>query len=138
MPATCTRLEPVAQGGSTFERKRIGRLLHLFLRIARERVIPTFEEEHALIDRAAVLVPRCVPHARRGAPLEVEQEAGATARQRRRGYGASAPVFARDDVQLAGTVRKEFLQEIERLVHGLGIRERSEVAGAAVADRKSV
>ena len=109
--------EPIAQGRSAFERERIGCLLHLLLRIARERVIATFEEEHALVDRAAVLVPRRVPHARRGAPLEVEQQAGATARQCRRGYGASAPVFARDDVQLAGAVRKEFLQEIERLVH---------------------
>jgi hypothetical protein len=44
-------------------------------------------------------------------------------------------LVAREDRQLAGAVRKQLLQEIERLVHGLRVREGSEVARRAVAER---
>ena len=128
------RNEPITQRRGPLEGQRIRCLLHLLLRVARERVVPAFEEEHALIDRASVLVARGVTHARGGATLQVEEEAGTAAGQRGGRDRPAATVIAGHDVELARAVRKELLQEIERLVHRFGVGERPEVASAAVAE----
>src|SRR5258708_39545168 len=47
----------------------------------------------------------------------------------------AASVLARDDRQLAGAVREELLQGIERLVDGLRVGVRTEVARGAIAER---
>ena len=73
------RGEPVAQRGRALERERVRGLLHLFACVARERLVASLEEEHALVDRRAVVVLRRVPHAGRGAAPEVEQQARAAA-----------------------------------------------------------
>src|SRR5207245_7170478 len=66
----------------------------------------------------------------------IEQTGTATG-QRGRRHGASSPILARDDGQLAGAVREELLKKIERLVHGLRVRERTEVTRRSIAERAS-
>src|SRR2546422_5234110 len=72
------RDEPIAQRRGSLERERVRGLLHLGLRVTRERFVPSFEEEHALVDRRAVVIPRCVAYARRGAALQVKEKTRAT------------------------------------------------------------
>ena len=128
-------LQPVAQLGRALESEGVRGDLHLATRIAGERLVAAFEEEDALLDRGAVLLLRGVPDAWRGASLEMKEEARTTARQRRRRDGLPPAVGVRDDRELAGAVRKELLQKVERLVDRLGVRERTEVPGGAVPER---
>src|SRR6266550_8056573 len=64
----------------------------------------------------------------------MKEKARATAGERRGRHRPAAAVVAGHDVELAGAIRKELLEQIERLVHGLGVRERPEVASAAIAE----
>ena len=110
-------------------------LLHVLLRVARERLVSALEEEHAAVDGRAVLIARGLAHAGRGAALEVVEQARAATGKGAWRHGLAAAIDVRVDPQLAGAVRKELLQEVERLVHGLRVRERTEVARRAVAER---
>ncbi len=65
----------------------------------------------------------------------MEEEAWSPAGQRARWNGAAFALVAREDRQLAGAIGKQLLQQIERLVHGLRIRERPEVTRGSVAER---
>src|SRR5207248_10365499 len=75
-------LQPIAELGRSLERERIRRGLHLPPRFPRERFVPPFQEQHALVDRRAVVARGRVADARRGAALQVVQKAWAPARQR--------------------------------------------------------
>ena len=110
------RDEPIAECRRALERERVRRLVHLLLCLARERFVPALEEEHAPVDRPAVLVARRVAYAGRGAALEVEQKARSASWERRWRHGPSTAVLSRDDIQFAGAVREELLKKIERLI----------------------
>src|SRR5207248_1160741 len=77
-------LQAIAQERGALERKRRRRRLHLLLGIARESLVASLEEQHAAIDRRAVLVLRGVTDARRGAALQVIEEARPSTGQRAR------------------------------------------------------
>src|SRR5205814_9888524 len=102
-------LQPVAQERGTLERERRRRRLHLLLGIARERLVAALEKEHAPVDRRAVLILRRVTDARRGAALQVVEQARPAAGQCARRQGATLAVVAGDDRELAGPVREELL-----------------------------
>src|SRR6266550_177802 len=129
------REEPIAKRRGALVCERVGGLLHLLLRVARERLVASFEEEDALLDGGTVLVAGRRTDARSGTALEVIEQARTATGQRGRRHGASASVLACDDRQLAGAVREELLEKVERLVDGLGVRERTEVARSSIAER---
>ena len=129
------REKAVAERRGPLERERIGCLLHLLLRVAGERLVAPFEEEDTFLDGGAVFVPSRRTDARSGAALQVIEQAGTAAGQCGGRDGASASVLACDDRQLAGAVRKELLQKVERLVHRLRVRKRTEIARRPIAER---
>ena len=73
------RDEAVAKQRRALELERLGGRRHLLARVASEGLVTALEEEHAAIDRRAVLVLRGVADARRGAALEMKEEARASA-----------------------------------------------------------
>jgi len=99
------RPKAIAQRCRALIRQRVGRLLHLFLRVARERFVPTFEEEDALL-----IVPRyssrvVFPTQAPCSALD-ERKARATAGERRGRYRPAAAVVAGPMLRLAGAIRK--------------------------------
>ena len=129
------RGEAVAKRRCALELQRLGRGLHLFARCARERLVPPLQEEDTLVDRRAVLVLRRVADARRRAAFEMEEQARSPTGQRARRDGTTATLFSREDRQLARAIREQLLEQIERLVDRLRVRERSEVTRGPVAER---
>ena len=65
----------------------------------------------------------------------MKEEAGSSTGKRARRDGAPAALVVREDRELAGPVWEQLLEQIERLIDGLRVRERSEIARGAVAER---
>ena len=108
------REQAVAVAGRLLEALALGRLLHLPLELALDRPRLAGEElDHALDDLAVVLL-RDVAHARRQAALDVVVE-------------ARNPAVAAGLRALAGPVREDAVEHVERLAHLLRVRVRAEV-----------
>ena len=112
------RLQPVAVGGGLLElllgRGRVHRLLEVALDLA----VAAREEGHDRVDRLAVLLRADVADAGRAAALDEVVEARAAGRAAR-----LHPV--------AAAVLEDLAEQVERLTHPLGVRERPEVRAPA-------
>src|SRR4029079_559967 len=89
-------------------------LAHLALEIALDLAVAAREERHDRLDARPVLLLRHVAHARRLTALDEVIEAGAAGRA-----AGLRPV--------AGPVLEHLAEQVERLAHALGVRERPEV-----------
>src|SRR5439155_20331283 len=126
-------LETIAKKRGALELEALGGARHLRAYLSGDDVLPTLEEQHDLIDRAPVFLDRGVTDARRRAALDVVQQAGTPPGKRARRLRSPLSGLVGDDRQGAGTVRKQLLQEVERLVDGLRVRVRAEVPRRAIA-----
>jgi hypothetical protein len=114
-------LQPVAVGGGPLELLGGGRLRHLPLEVPLHISIATREEVHDRLDVSPVLLALDVAYARRLAALDVVVEA----RNARASPGLGP---------LTGPVLEQLPEQVERLPHAAGARERPEVdAAGAVA-----
>ena len=112
------REEPVAVAGSVLVALLGGRVAHLLLQLAHDRLRVAGEKvDHALDHRPVVLL-RDVTDARRVAALDVEVEA--------RDPGVAPGLGA-----LAGPELEDAVEDVERLPHLLRVRVRPEVEDAA-------
>ena len=111
------RHQPVAGARRLLEEVPLGGFAHALLQVALDLVRPPLEERDHIVDHGAVLLPRDVSHARCSAAADVVIEAG----------HARAPAGRR---ALAGAVREDLVERLERRPHLLRRCVRPEVAHA--------
>ena len=112
------REETVPVARRLLEALVLGRQLHLLLELAQDRPRLAGQELDHAVDHAPVVLLGHVPDARRQAALDVVVEA--------RNPGVAPGLRA-----LARPVRKDAVQDVERLAHLLRVRVRAEVDDAA-------
>ena len=112
------REEPVAVARRLLEALLLGRALHLLLELAHDRPRVAGEELDHAVDHLAVVLLGHVPDARGQAALDVVIE-------------ARNPRVAARLRPLAGPVREDAVEDVERLAHLLRVRVRAEVDDAA-------
>ena len=108
------REQPVAVARRLLEALALGGVLHLPLELALDRPRLAREELDHAVDDLAVVLLRDVAHARRQAALDVVVE-------------ARNPAVAAGLRALAGPVREDAVEHVERLAHLLRVRVRPEV-----------